>query len=429
MHTKTDRIQAQSILIAILPILSIYKLGNTPLTFGDLAVVFIVVLSYIRKRGEKINITIPGFILYFYICFIISLISIFFRGQRDVADFFTKWLKLVVYYYVIENACDIVDSYQVILMQKCNVVAGLIVSFILFYQVIMAYFFKNPVTFFISFLPLNYGVSASNLQILWNRRYALDVWRPFSIFCEPAHFAQFVLMSLVIALFCNEMVMSKKQKMILSILFTIAILLSYSANGIFIASILWFVWFIKYMKGKKITIKKILITIMMIGVWIYAFVTMGFMESAFNRLDTVSLGRGSTGTLRLLQGLAVYAKLPSLAKLFGIGFGNVEAFLIENNITTVYLSDIGNEYMNGFSTVLVSSGIIGLIIYLAIWMHMFFKYKNMVSRGAFLVVTALFCTSAMFYSLNTVMYLVFICCSGRELSFISVENMRDDIML
>lgn len=413
MIRSVSKIKITAVLIAILPILNIYKVGALPLTFGDAALVFIVISLLFHDVKNGFNFSGNGFAAFFVVYFIISLISIVLRGQRDMSDFVLKWLRLIVYYYVIENFPNSLKKEDVTVMQKFSVIVGVIVSSVVFYQSIMANFFGKVETFFLSIFPLNYSIPAEEIQNTYIRMYSYGQYRPISIFCEPAHFAQFALMPLAIALFCRETVLTKKQRIFVSLFITMAILFSYSANGIFIAAILWIIWLIKYIQRRP-TIGKILTITIIAAIGVYVFVNMGFMDTAFDRLDTVSSAGSSTGTVRLLQGFAVFSGLPVMAKIFGIGFGNVQAYLIENNITTAYLSEIGNEYMNGFSTVLVSSGVVGLAVYLVIWVGMFAKHKDMVGRSAFIVITILFCSSAVFYSCTTVMYLVFVSCSDSE---------------
>lgn len=413
MVRSISKIKITTVLIAILPILNIYNIvGGLSLSFGDAALVFIVISQLFHSVKKGFRFSGNGFTAFFVVYFIISLISIMLRGQRDMADFVSKWLRLIVYYYVIENFPNSLKKTDVIVMQRFSVFAGVIVSSVVFYQSIMAYYFGKAEAFFLKIFPLNYPHSATEIHETYNYNLASGNFRPISIFCEPAHFAQFALLPLAIALFCQETVLSKKQKVVVSLFITMAILLSYSANGIFIAAILWIIWLIKYIQ-KRPTIGKVLTVIAILALGLYVFIFKGFMDTAFERLDTVSASGATTGTQRLLQGFAVFSGFPVMAKMFGIGFGNVQAYLIENNITTAYLSEIGNEYMNGFSTVLVSGGVIGLIVYLVIWIRMFTKHKDMVGRGAFLIITALFCSSALFYSCVTVMYLVFISCSEK----------------
>ena len=399
-----------SFLIAILPILHIYKVWTLPLTFGDLALVFIMIVTLLSGLRKNQKIQKCPFICFFYCFFVISLVSILLCGQSSLEDFVSKWLRIAVYYFVIDFSFRQENRFDFVFMQKCCVYAGIIVSAILLVQVIMAQFFGRSLTFFLPMLPLNYLLSPEQLTNKYNILLGDPDWRPISIFCEPAHYCQFACLPLGIALFCDETVMSQKKKWLTSIFLTITILLSFSANGLFITVLLWAMWFYRFMQGRS-SAKKYIVGLLAIIIGVCVLVNTDFWNSALGRLETVNSAGTSTGTVRLLQGFAIYKKLNFPQKLFGVGFGNVQTFLIENHITTAFLSDLGNEYMNGFSTVLVSGGIVGLLLYLAIWIRLYFTHRNPVARAAFIVISVLFCTSSLFYSCTFVMYLAFVICS------------------
>lgn len=417
VNIKINIKRVTSLLIAILPILDIYRLGTSSfllISFGEVTLVLIVVLSLIDGMKRGLRFQNHGFLPFFAVCFVISLLSVVIRGQRNIEDFIIEWFRIAACYYVIEIVYNGRNESDVIFMQRVNVVAGVAVSILLFFQVIAEKIFGRVITFFIDAFPLNYSMTMSETLTFYDMIRGLGGWRPTSVFCEPAHFSQFVLMSLVIALFCSEKVLTKTQKNTISILITAAILMSNSANGIFIAAILWVIWFFKYMRN-KITVRKMIVVIFLTIVGIYVFVALGFMDIAFERLSSVSSGKNySTGYLRLLQGLEAFRYIPAMGKVFGIGFGNIDAYFAENYIVMSNINyDMGNVYMNGFSTILLSSGIVGLIVYLIMWFRMFFTHKGIVSRVALLIVTILFCTSAFFGTCSSVMYLVFVTRSDR----------------
>ncbi len=415
IKNKNKLIIFSSIIIALAPILSIYKVGLFPLTVADFCFVILILISLLFSKFKKIKHF--GFIIYFMVFFVISLISIILRGQNDIIDFIQKWLRIVTMYYIIEIFPD--NEINVQIFQRTSLVAGISVTILLIIQVIAKDLFSIPIFPYLDLkiLPLNYGtITCANLKTAQLNAFIFNNWRPSSIFLEPAHYAQFILLPLTISLFSKNKIISHKQQIFLCVFFTIGIMLSGSANGILISAFIWVIWYLNT-TNKKMNLQKIAVGLLFIIISIILLTSTDFFSKAWERVETLNVNGGaSTGNLRLLQGLTVYENLSFPEKIFGIGFGNINAYLIENNITTSYLTELGNEYMNGFSTVLVSGGIIGFLLFLMIWCQMFINNKDMVSRVLFLIISILWCTSSIFYSVTTVMYLTFINCAKNTVN-------------
>lgn len=410
LKDRTKRLQIESILIALLPIFSVYMAGTLPISFGDLGCIIIVVISLFNIGEKHVRLNESLFILFFAVSFAISNISILLRGQQNIKDSYEQWLRIIVYYYVIDISSR--NQLDILTIKKCSVIAGNTVSLILLIQVFLVQFLSLKASFLLHFIPLNYGgMDANTLESMRLRAMDYGAWRPTSVFLEPAHFAQFVCLPLIITLFDSDDFISRRSKVVSAIIISSALFLSQSANGIFMAVFIWGAWLVIYLK-QRISVKRLIV---FLSVFLFAFVFLlstDFLDSAFSRLETMNSSGVSTGTQRLLQGLAVYGTMSLPEKIFGIGFGNIGPYLIENNITTEYLSELGNEYMNAFSTILVSGGMIGFIFYIAIWIKLLLQCQKNDSRMAMIVLTFLFFTSALFLSCTSVMYLSFIICSN-----------------
>lgn len=410
-----------SFLIVLIPILEIYYINVNSLpikNLGDIALVVIIFVSICMNMHHKKRIGKHYFAMYYAFFFILSLVSVMLRNQYEMVDFVQKWVRILGMVYIIDIVAKNQFDRQVLC--KWSVRLALIVSVILFVQVVANAFWGVQIEPYINskLFSLAYGIDASTLisnHKLWN---AYGSWRPSSIFIEPSHFANFILLPLVVSIFESKDLMKDKKALCSSVIITFALFLSESATGILIAVVVWGIYFAKYMK-KTVKVRQVIFICAVIALVMIIVLKTDYLADAWVRVETVKSHSGTTGTLRLLQGLIVFSKLPLVAKWFGIGYGNVATFLTENNVTTSFLSDIGNEFMNGFSTVLVSSGIIGFVIYLFIWVRLFFENKSKVNRMAFLVISILFCISPLFYSCTTVMYLVFVRCKNENIT----ENM------
>ncbi len=409
-----------SVLLASLPVLSIYNLLSERLSLADIAMVMIIFVSIATsvfscsRADMTCSLARPHcwFLLFFSICFVLACISAIIRGQQSMVIFARRWIRLIISLYIIDISSRTQFSRKVL----CNVimVLGIVLSGLLILQELLDALFNIQLYPYlrISFLPMDYG----DVDVLIARQ---RTWRNAgggrysSVFPEPAYFAQFALLPMAVSMFESGDLFHDQKRVLCVFLTTVAILLGRSANGLFVALPLWLVFVLmQFKRGAK---AEHLFLIALCGVvGIIVVVETGMLEKAWARVLTVKRGSASTGTLRLLQGIEVFKQLPPLAKWFGIGFGNVNSFLVENSITTIYSNNIGNEYMNGFSTVLVSSGIIGFLFYMLIWFGMFFENRYLVNRMIWLVISMLMCTSAIFYSPILVVYLVFIRCKEPD---------------
>ena len=96
----------------------------------------------------------------------------------------------------------------------------------------------------------------------------------------------------------------------------------------------------------------------------------------FSNITSTDKNDYSTG-LRIYRGFAVYGSLDIQEKIFGIGFGNMANYIYSYGITTPYdyyvQSEEAIEYMSGFSSVLVQTGIIGLAAFVYFLLKTFLK--------------------------------------------------------
>ena len=346
-----------SCLIVFAPVLGIYQISVFPVGTAEMtlaAIVLVLVCMNIRHRKKLGKYY---FVAYYAFFFIVSLMSILVRNQVEMEDFIQKWIRIMIMVYIIDIAAK--EQFDRTTLYKWSVRLGVFFSAILIVQSVAVTFFSIQIEPYIVSDLFTFGEeSVLELISIHKNWLTAGIWRPSSIFLEPAQFAQFVLLSLVVSIFEPDDLWLEKKALCSSIIITMALFFSGSANGILITVVVWGVYFARYLKSDMKVRQFIFICIIFCTAAVVVLCT-DYLENAWERVETTGASGGTTGNIRFLQGLAIFSKLPIVAKLFGIGFGNIEPFLLENNITTVYLSDLGNQYMNGFSTVLVSSGIIG----------------------------------------------------------------------
>lgn len=400
-------------LIVVSPILNIYSLGIIPLGIGDTMILFLACISFVRMVILEKKIPKPNnmFTVVFLCYFMVTLCILLFQDNMDFVDFFSKWGRIFPFMWTIDFISKEDFDYEYarrICVNVTTVIAVLLIS-----QILCDYFWGIHLYPYTSFLPLNYGKSLSEMVVIFNRAVNWGGWRPSAIFIEPAHFCQFELIGLVFLLFGSEGE-KKNQLWVQRIVISLAIFFTNSANGVILAIIIWGIWLVLYFKKRISPIKLILLILVIVFGSAFLFQST-VVQGALQRVATTNVELGqTTGNQRILQGIYVYEQLPFFNKLFGTGFGNLQYVLTQEQIVTPFLEELGNEYMNSFSTVLVSSGIIGLIFYCIVWGRMFIKEKSVEQKMVWVTITILSCTSCIFYSCISVLYLVFAATSYKN---------------
>lgn len=141
-------------------------------------------------------------------------------------------------------------------------------------------------------------------------------------------------------------------------------------------TVIWGYWIIKTQKVNGIN--KMFVVIVILIAFVVIAVCTSIIQSVLYRLGTTGESGSTTGSLRLLRGLSIFAQLPTIHKIFGVGLGDLANYLIQNNITTPYDTDLkpGNEYMNTLSYILVTTGYLGFSIFLSFVVSIYVKYRK-----------------------------------------------------
>ena len=402
-------------LLALAPILSIYKTGVGEINVGDIALIGIILMSLCAwSRGSR-TVGRCRFAGYFCPFFAIAFIQLIARGQGSFGHFWPNWLRIVTLVYLVDIAARSDISGDA--LRDALIWLGTGLSLLLLAQAAADRILGIPLFPYLRNIPLNYEVGAVELIARQLRWRGMGAWRYSSIFPEPAHFAQYALLSLAAAVFGGERLLQDRRRTLCAAIITLAIFLSQSANGVLLVIPLWGIFLLQSLRGARRANVLIGFGVALIACMVLLARLSNVIDSALDHVRSAAeTGYATTGNLRLLQGLAVFRQLGPLEKLIGVGYGNLRSYLTDNWIRTAYNSTVGSEYMNGFSTVLVCSGWIGLLLYLWVWTRLYFENGALMNRVALMLLSALFCTSNMFYSELTVTYLVFVRCAGMDVS-------------
>lgn len=189
--------------------------------------------------------------------------------------------------------------------------------------------------------------------------------RASSFFLEPAYYAQFIAIYLALELFYKTG--DKKLLSIRAILPVIVLLVLRSGLGVICLIVLILIKFFSFKKTKRSSTA--LILSIPIAIFIgYLFIQSTYGEDLISRTTEFS-EEGSSGYLRVLQGYILYNDLPTLGKVFG--------------------QELIGDYMfaNGLSTILIRTGIVGLILFLFVYCRLYINGTSLSKSMVILLLT------------------------------------------
>ncbi len=200
-------------------------------------------------------------------------------------------------------------------------------------------------------LPISDHIGYGEVDLQELRFIREDVDRASSFFLEPAYYAQFIAIYLAIVLFYD---IGDKKLFPLRALFPIILLLALrSGVGIICLIVLICIKLLSYLKKTNNLLK--LLYIIPIVVFVGVFLAQSSLGADMLSRTAEFSEEGSSGYLRVLQGYIIFSDLPLYGKLFG--------------------QEMVGDYMfaNGLSTVLIRTGIIGMLLLIYVYIRMYIK--------------------------------------------------------
>lgn len=410
MEIKQEKVVLLStVILVISPILNIYKAGTIPLSMAEISyVVLSVVFIFYSLIHKSLKVSKPGkyYSLFLFFSFAISIIMATVLINTITLDFIIKWAQMLVYSIPIIFFSS--NFFNRKFGEKLYISISFFLSLFLILQFISFQVLHVQIKGLLSNLPLNYNLSSASEYYSYLNFH--NIYRPSSIFIEPAHFSQYVSLALLMELFpLNRKKDQLNSTYYRAIVITFALMLSGSAIGFFSVLLFWGYWFWKYFIKQGKFIKSYFMSILLIFLGIVMVVRTNVFDKFLYRISTIGDTTSSTGSLRILRGYYIFSLGNPINKIFGIGFGNIINYLIKNGITTPYDGNllIGNEYMNSLSYILVASGILGFILFL-VFLLQSFVYIDSNSKLILLYLIVLLSTSAILLSPTYVVISVFL---------------------
>lgn len=177
--------------------------------------------------------------------------------------------------------------------------------------------------------------------------------RPCSFFIEPAAFAAFMMAPLAWSLIKNKMVMA--------VIISVAVLLSTSTNGYAFTAIIWIVFLITQ---NQISLTKKIMFVGLVAILFYWGMGKGFFDIGLAKINNTNY----SDDVRLTSGLNLYKDIPFIYKITGIDAANVYDFLAQNPgiIQGNYVISISARgvYLTTFWDQAIKFGFMGVFLYL-----------------------------------------------------------------
>ena len=364
IYTKIMSIEKEifSFLVVFMAWAHTYALPGVPISIGEfLMVLFIPVFC---KRGMLFPLEKQEcmFVLYFFYMAITSLflIVVFDAPIFKLFSIFRVGFYWMIIFYFGKNLFDKV--FFVKWMYIFSVILSLLIILQLVTFLMTGYFISG----IISNIPLNRSETAIHMY-----QHTLDLarWRGFlrpnGFLQEPGYCCQFLFICMVTLIFDKGI--SFRKKIYFGLLLSVAIIISQSTSGLVLLVLSYIMFF--YLE-KKLFILKFFILFVFIALFLFYFVgnnSSGFW--AFDRIINVANSSEIDGSanLRLYNGFEVFEEIPFIYKIIGTGEGLFEYVLYNLNL------DFRRHYMNTFSGVLFSTGLIGLFIWLFAQFTLFIK--------------------------------------------------------
>lgn len=292
---------------------------------------YIVVISFFRFFNENymnifLTMTTSGRLL-LYLCFVVIFSNLF---KRDFAA------KLIVFVALFNSLYGLIQFYS-------------------------HNFLGLTLPWYLPFLNVEHGK-----KLITDQDYIFEAFgfRFSGLFSEPAHFSQFVGFAfLVLIFYSNGKFFNKSKKILISIIFSMSLLLSASGTGFFVIMFLIGAYTYSYIFN-YFSFKKLLIGLFgfsfIFSLFVYSLLNSDIFSFGVSRI--LSLEDNSSLYVRVVRPLVIFLDLDFSQKLFGVGYGNYSTFLESMDYFNSYEKSLGFAWTNSFGVFLVGSGIFGVVL-------------------------------------------------------------------
>ena len=383
-----------SVFLALAMILNGYSSGFGSFSIAMVGFIVFCLISFFYLPSKTCYSAFSLFPVLFYIYVVVNAVIQFNSSYSYADQVLISVVKMGVWAFSITFVSALLIDYSVLKTWIRRV--SLISSIYIMVQTIFMYGFKIilPSLFAIGPLKINY-------EIYENPQLGAHGFRPSSFFAEPAFFAFYILVALIIELFGGEdKPVNKKYVM----LYTIALFFSTSSSGIFLGIFVWGLYFSTYFEGKK-KLLSIFATscFFVIGILLFSNINWdSFGGTTFSNTFKYALQKVETLSTsgRVGKSFAYLDNLNTYQKLFGVGLGSEASFIMDGQK--------GSLYMNAITGLIIANGYVGLSIFAFMVLYLFIKSNDKTIRILLLVYVISGYFSGIYFALPGIFYMMVI---------------------
>lgn len=371
------------ILLLIQPLLNSYSISDIPGSLSDISIIIIMtvwLLWIIPRTGLDLKKGMMFFIPYMAYILINWVVIATFSSEnvsKEYLRMFSKYILLLT--LILPN---IKMNYWI---QKWFS----ILSFFLALYCVLQYVAMNFLRVYLpSYLPfLNFREDLKNeidyLNYTW-------FYRPHSIFQEPAHFGEFILVYLALLLFGRE---SNIKNYILRIFASATILLTGSTTGVVGVLVLWGGFMVLNVKPRLLKKSLVSCTIVMP----IALITV--IRTVFNSNSFIILLQRV-----FMSGAASESRFGNLKKMFDMEWNLINIIFGHGYRYHYFANKIG--WLPSYAMIFLYFGIIGVLLFIMALIGICFQIpKSKLSKVLLVLFVILNSATEMFFDMHVVMYL------------------------
>ncbi len=375
-------------LLALMPILNIYMSPIPGFAIGDVLLLLCGIALFGKSQRQKLFYWPHNYIIFWVYVSLSFLLSSAGSGNayRAIIPGGVAFFVFSLKFGLLCNKMDIQ-----LLHKYIKIVAyATIIVFVLqeAYAVATGYRFSG-------LLPFGQMTDGVDVQYLINiQKYAQ---RSCSLFREPAHFAQFLIVVLSLDLFLD----GKGWKIsTFSIICILTLLFLRSGNGLLGLMVVATVKAFAFLRGRRSFYKyAIIILIPVIIAWALPYyMQTEAAQEVMLRTDELSFDAESRSFARTYRGYMVFGALPWYSKILGTDSEGMLEASRSSGLSYMFLGERNSDlYCNGVQQVLLGTGIVGMIL-LLFFIIPYFNKSSYLGKSSLLGLLALSLVSAMYLS-------------------------------
>ncbi len=317
----TDRtIRFYSTVVAILPILASYASGVPGFSVADAVLMicfgWMILRGYTKRRNDFV--IIPGLIYAaLYLLLLFNVVTLMIQREPQYANVIIRTVRYGFYLAVIgfcsRQMLDI-DFCKAVVKRVSILAGGYIMLQLALYRI-----FGLVLKGFVPFLPLYVtDYATKDYGALFSQMF-----RPTSFFLEPAHFARYAVLGVVLYLFDGKKLTVRDCWC--AIFISLGILVSTSAQGYLLLAVVWLACLVTRIRDMESTGQRSLFQGMMVvsPLVLLLLFQLPFVQETISRAMNIDLRNDNTAIGARLGGFRYYAGLPGIYKVIGMGFGVV----------------------------------------------------------------------------------------------------------